>query len=77
MTEQIYSTISQFSQRFELSRRESTVLTELISGNVEAKQIANALGISHNTVRIHIKHINDKVGVRSKSAILSQFIRNM
>ncbi len=67
--------IEKFSQKHLLSARETTVLGKMISGTIQASEIGAALGISHNTARIHLKRINNKVGVNSKSAVLSEFIR--
>ncbi len=75
MTEQIVSKIDKFSEEYGLSKRETTVLYEMISGTVNAKELASTLGISPNTIRIHVKNINGKVGVVSKAGILSTFIR--
>ncbi|NRA68362.1 MAG: helix-turn-helix transcriptional regulator [Pseudobacteriovorax sp.] len=66
--------IVEFSRKYNLSKRETDVLTLLVSRVVNAEQISRHLGISQNTVRIHVKNINTKVGVRSKSEILSSFI---
>lgn len=66
--------IVEFSRKHNLSKREQDVLTLLVSRVVNAEQISKHLGISQNTVRIHVKNINTKVGVRSKSEILSAFI---
>lgn len=66
--------IAEFSRKYSLSKREQDVLTLLVSRVVNAEHISRHLGISQNTVRIHVKNINTKVGVRSKSEILSTFI---
>ncbi len=66
--------IAEFSRKYHLSKREQDVLILLVSRVVNAEQISRHLGISQNTVRIHVKNINTKVGVRSKSEILSTFI---
>lgn len=46
----------------------------MIDRVVNAEDISGKLGISQNTVRIHVKNINNKVGARSKTEILSAFI---
>lgn len=66
--------IVEFSNKYGLSKREQDVLTLLVNRIVNAEEISRRLGISQNTVRIHVKNINTKVGVRSKSEILSTFI---
>ncbi len=67
--------INLFSNKYKLSVREKDILTAMVQGQVSAEDIALHFGLSRNTVRIHIKNINSKVGVRSKAAILSEFIR--
>jgi DNA-binding CsgD family transcriptional regulator len=66
--------ISAFSKKYNLSPREQDVLQLMIERVVNAEDISQKLGISQNTVRIHVKNINGKVGARSKTEILSAFI---
>lgn len=66
--------IIEFSKKFGLSKREQDVLTLLVNMVVNAEEVSQRLGISQNTVRIHVKNINTKLRVRSKSEILSTFI---
>jgi len=49
-----------------LTRRETEILTQLCKGK-SYKMIADALFISQDTVRSHIRHIYQKLHVRSKS----------
>ncbi|NRA64793.1 MAG: response regulator [Pseudobacteriovorax sp.] len=63
-----------FSEKHGLSKRESDVLTLLVNRVVSAEGISDSLGISRNTVRIHLKNINTKVGTTSKSELLGHFI---
>lgn len=66
--------IKEFSKKFRLSQREQDVLRLMIHKIVNAAEISQQLGISQNTVRIHVKNINAKVGAKSKSEILGAFI---
>ena len=66
--------MAQFSKKYNLSPREQDVLMLMIERVVNAEDISQKLGISQNTVRIHVKNINSKVGARSKTEILSAFI---
>ncbi len=66
--------IAAFSRKYNLSPREQDVLQLMIERVVNAEDISKKLGISQNTVRIHVKNINSKVGARSKTEILSAFI---
>ncbi len=57
----------------ELSKREEEILSYLTRG-YRYREIANALFISYDTVRTHIKHIYRKLHVRSRSeAIIKSF----
>ena len=54
-----------------LSRREREVLDYLESGLTNS-QIAAALFISESTVKVHVHHVFDKLGIRSRAAIAMQ-----
>lgn len=66
--------VLEFAKKYRLSQREQDVLWLMIRKVVNAEEISKHLGISQNTVRIHVKNINAKVGARSKSEILGAFI---
>jgi two-component system response regulator len=66
--------LEQFAQKHNLSKRELDVLQLLVQQVVSAEDISEKLGISRNTVRIHLKNINTKVGTNSKSELLGRFI---
>jgi DNA-binding CsgD family transcriptional regulator len=55
---------------FRLSKREADVVEELVSGNTD-KAIANKLGISVETVRAYLKSVRAKLGVSTRTAIVS------
>ncbi|MCP4301021.1 MAG: helix-turn-helix transcriptional regulator [Gammaproteobacteria bacterium] len=55
---------------FRLSKRESEVVQELVSGGTD-KQIAKQLGISVETVRAYLKSVRAKLGVSTRTAIVS------
>jgi two-component system nitrate/nitrite response regulator NarL len=48
-----------------LTERERQVLDHVASGQSN-KVIAKALDISHNTVKLHVRHIMDKLNLRSR-----------
>lgn len=50
----------------QLTKRETEIL-ELLSGGLANKEIADQLGLSTETVRVHLKHIYDKLHVRSRT----------
>ena len=64
----------EFVAKHSLSKREHDVLSLLVHQVVSAEDISEHLGISRNTVRIHLKNINTKVGTTSKSELLGKFI---
>lgn len=58
-----------------LTARETQVLRLLTTG-MQNKVMANELGISENTVRIHIHHILRKLGVRNRTEAANAGIRS-
>jgi DNA-binding NarL/FixJ family response regulator len=56
-----------------LSAREQEIL-ELLSRGAVSKEIADQLSISYHTVRVHTKHIYEKLHVRSRSEAVLKFI---
>lgn len=54
------------SQAFNLSKRE-TEIVQLVAKGLANKEIAADLGISVETVRVHLKHIYEKLHVRSRT----------
>ncbi len=56
-----------------LSAREQEILELLSQGNV-SKEIAGQLSISYHTVRVHTKHIYEKLHVRSRSEAVLKFM---
>ena len=55
---------------FRLSNREADVVEELVSGSTD-KEIASQLGISVETVRAYLKSVRAKLGVSTRTAIVS------
>ena len=62
--------IGQFAAEHGLSPREQEVLRLLVQGH-DTKGMAEHLGISHHTVRDHLKHVLHKTSSRSRSELLS------
>jgi DNA-binding CsgD family transcriptional regulator len=52
-----------------LTNRELDVL-QLLAGRYTDKEIADALAISPKTVRSHVDHLGDKLGVHGRRAIV-------
>ncbi len=57
----------------ELSQREREIL-ELLSHGLANKEIAGKLNISYQTVKVHVKHIYEKLHVRSRSGALMKYV---
>jgi DNA-binding NarL/FixJ family response regulator len=55
-----------------LSKRETEILEQLCEG-LANKEIADRLGISVETVRVHLKHIYEKLHVRSRTEAALKF----
>ena len=58
------------AQQKGLSPRETDVLLLLARG-YGSTHIANELGISENTVRTHVRHIYEKLGVGGREALIA------
>ena len=58
----------------QLTSREEEVLALLAKGYI-TKEIADQLGISFDTVRFHLKHIYQKLHVRSRSEALIKYLK--
>ncbi len=61
--------------RSELTPRERQVL-ELVEQGLKNKEIARELGIRPGTVKIHLKHIFEKTGVRGRYGLALTGMRN-
>jgi DNA-binding NarL/FixJ family response regulator len=57
-----------------LSPREEAILRLLAQGH-RSKEIADGLGISTGTVNTHVRHIYDKLHVRSRAEAVARFAR--
>ena len=56
-----------------LSTREEEIL-ELLSQGLLNKEIADKLSISYHTVKVHLKHVYDKLHVRSRAEAMLKFM---
>ncbi len=63
------SGLAKLSRRYGLTEREEIIFS-LVAAGRSASYISDALGISFNTVRTHIRHVYEKLGVHSKQELL-------
>lgn len=68
------ATTEQAKERFQLTDREHAVVEHLSKGWTN-KEIANALGITEQTVKEHIKHIMRKTNSTTRTGILAQVFK--
>jgi DNA-binding NarL/FixJ family response regulator len=66
---EVQARLDERASRPNLSPREVQV-TELISRGMRNKEIAAALGISEETVQVHVKKILSKLGVQDRTAVV-------
>ncbi len=69
------SEIEGFTTTSKLSRRETDIVVSLIRNITNSEEIAKSLGISTHTVNNHLKSIFEKTTTKSKTEILSTFLR--
>ncbi len=67
--------IEGFTQFSRLSKRETDIVMALIRNITNSEEIAQSLGISTHTVNNHLKSIFEKTHTKSKTEILSSFLR--
>ena len=65
----------QAKEKFRLTNREQSVVENLAKGWTN-KEIANALHITEQTVKEHIKHIMRKTNSTTRTGILVQVFRS-
>ncbi len=65
VVETFYQPVVEASEQINLSPRETEILEQLCDG-LANKEIADKLDISVETVRVHLKHIYEKLHVRSR-----------
>jgi DNA-binding NarL/FixJ family response regulator len=59
-----------------LTARESDVLHELERGSSN-REIGRRLFISESTVKVHLRHIYEKLGVRTRAELLAKRSRRL
>ena len=63
------------ARRVDLTRREGQLIN-LVSRGLKNKEIATELGIRPGTVKIHLKHIFEKTGVRGRYGLALNGLRD-
>lgn len=64
-----------FADEFGLTKRELDVTMAILEGHAD-KTVCERIGIAAPTLRTHLRHIFDKVGVRSRAELCSKAIFN-
>jgi DNA-binding CsgD family transcriptional regulator len=64
-------TMGAFTQRYRLSRREAQIV-ELVLLGYRNRDIAGALGTAPATIKKHLTHVFDKVGVDTRTQLVSR-----
>ena len=64
-------TMGAFTQRYRLSRREAQIV-ELVMLGYRNRDIAGALGTAPATIKKHLTHVFDKVGVDTRTQLVSR-----
>ena len=63
-----------FARQYSLTRKEHQIVKTLVTQGLSNDDLADALKISVNTVKVHLRNIFRKVGVESKSALASKLL---
>lgn len=71
---QIAAQLAEYMSDETLTTREVEVLDQIASGS-KNRDIADRLGISEETVKVHIKHIMEKLGARDRTQAVAIGIR--
>ncbi|MEO7477479.1 MAG: helix-turn-helix transcriptional regulator, partial [Gemmatimonadales bacterium] len=67
-------TVPALRARFGLTSREAEV-TLMLAAGARDRDIARALGISHNTARRHVEHSLRKLGIHTRAAVAGRIGR--
>jgi DNA-binding CsgD family transcriptional regulator len=66
--------IADAKHRFRFTDRELAV-AERLAGGLPNKEIATMLGITEQTIKVHVKHIMEKTEATTRTAVLAQLFR--
>lgn len=59
-----------------LTTREVEVLQSMVDGTTTNRKLAEALGISENTVKFHVRNILDKLHLNNRAEVVAHALRN-
>jgi DNA-binding NarL/FixJ family response regulator len=71
---EVVATLAEHMSDEDLTARETQVLREVADGN-RNRDIGEALFISEETVKVHLKHIMDKLGARDRTQAIAIAVR--
>lgn len=74
MSEKLLLNVQLFAERYGFSRRETSVFLGLVGYGTKHSDLARELDISPNTLRIHLRNMNQKAGTNGISSLLRSFI---
>jgi DNA-binding CsgD family transcriptional regulator len=69
VAESVHNRCHALANAYNLSIREEEILNLIVCGQ-SLQQVAKNMSLSHNTIKIHVKHIYSKLGVHTKEEIL-------
>jgi DNA-binding CsgD family transcriptional regulator len=74
MNDRLFECMTAFARRHKFSKRETTVFIGLVNYGTKHEELAEELEISPNTLRIHLRNMNQKAGTAGISSLLREFI---
>jgi DNA-binding NarL/FixJ family response regulator len=74
LTPEVAAQLAEHMTDEELTPREIEVLSKVAGGN-RNKDIADLLSISEETVKVHLKHIMDKLGAKDRTQAIAIAVR--
>jgi DNA-binding NarL/FixJ family response regulator len=70
LSEESSATASARLAKYPLTRREREVLCHIAEGKSNS-EIARILGVSAGTIKLHVEHLLEKLGVKNRTAAAS------
>ncbi len=76
MSEKLFYHAQSFAAMHDFSKRETSVFFGLVGFGTKHTDLAKELEISPNTLRIHLRNMNQKAGTSGVSSLLRKFIEH-